>query len=379
MGTPTRELTQQQADCEPGEASSIVAEQAQSSFEEQFQGLSPEERQTERDAYEEYIEAAFVSTANGEDTLAKLFEKQTELTTLIGRRQELENRRQQVQLADNLPRSPGQQTPLSVTPSLQVQALPPRLQLPRFSGSKRDWDAFWAIFKSNIDEQPISTMMKFNYLLQALTGEAKQVASRYQLIEDNYETVLQALKRKYGKDSSIVEELLSQLENLTAEGPSTSQQISMLDQLAALMTQLSNKGQDTNHRMILNTVLRKFEVNIQLKALEKREQLDSLTEWTWDVLYDHLSSILDLREKVEQSQKRLANDKKTSSPPPKKTALAKQPRLTCIYCKQNNHRSHECRTVPLWEREAFLARNQLCRNCGRPNHKETDCRSQACF
>ncbi|VDP09916.1 unnamed protein product, partial [Heligmosomoides polygyrus] len=48
------------------------------------------------------------------------------------------------------------------------------IQLPRFSGSKRDWNAFWAILKSNIDEQLISNVMKFNYLQQTLTGEAKQ-------------------------------------------------------------------------------------------------------------------------------------------------------------------------------------------------------------
>ncbi|KAK6035705.1 hypothetical protein COOONC_26791 [Cooperia oncophora] len=39
----------------------------------------------------------------------------------------------------------------------------PRLEIPKFSGRRADWDNFWAIFSANIHEQNISPMLKFNY------------------------------------------------------------------------------------------------------------------------------------------------------------------------------------------------------------------------
>ncbi|EYB83651.1 hypothetical protein Y032_0332g2787 [Ancylostoma ceylanicum] len=40
----------------------------------------------------------------------------------------------------------------------------PRLQVPKFTGKRSDWENFWSIFKANIEDQAIPTMLKFNYL-----------------------------------------------------------------------------------------------------------------------------------------------------------------------------------------------------------------------
>ena len=197
------------------------------------------------------MERAWDSVANAEAILGKLRGKQAEVSMRSEHLKEPIQRQNRVRSSETRQSSPG----LSIS-SMQIQALLPRLELPKFSGRRQQWDAFWAVFKTNIDEQPISKMMKYSYLVQSLTGEARQVASRFQLIEENYELVIQALKNKYGRDSSIVEDLLAQLESCKAEGTTTAQQLSLLDQLSAILTQLSNKGQERNHRMILNTVLR---------------------------------------------------------------------------------------------------------------------------
>ncbi|EYC37588.1 hypothetical protein Y032_0777g2271 [Ancylostoma ceylanicum] len=99
------------------------------------------------------------------------------------------------------------------------QAFLPRLQLPKFGGRRQEWDTFWVIFKANVDEQPIPTTIIFNYLLQALVGEARQTAAQFQVTEGNYQAVMDTFLRKYGRDSSIIEDLLAQLETCIAGGP----------------------------------------------------------------------------------------------------------------------------------------------------------------
>ncbi|KIH53970.1 zinc knuckle [Ancylostoma duodenale] len=149
--------------------------------------------------------------------------------------------------------------------------------------------------------------------------------------------------------------------------------MNLLGNLTAILMHLSSKGQDVNHRMILNTVLRKFDNEIQLKALERREKLSNTSEWTWSLLQKHQSEIFELRERVERSQGTINRKMPTT---PKEKA---RPMAPCIYCKRTNHRSADCKTVPETERAGNLRRTQLCHNCGKPNHKAEDCRSQGCY
>ncbi|EPB72220.1 integrase core domain protein [Ancylostoma ceylanicum] len=342
-------------------------------LEEALQGMTVEMQEREQASCVEYLDSAWDVITTAEATIGKLTEKESEVTTRIEIHKELEERKRrlaELESREQILRVSGQQSP---SPSVQMQALLPRLELPKFSGRRRDWDSFWALFKTNIDDQPISPMMKFNYLLQALTGEARQVASRFQFTEENYSAVIEVLKNKYGKDTSIVEELLAQLESCRAESTTTKHQTNLLDNLTAILMQLSSKGQDVNHRMILNTVLRKFDVEIQLKALERREKLQNTSDWTWSLLQKHLSEILELKERVERSQGTMSQ--KMTVTPKEKT----RPMAPCIYCKRTNHRSVDCKTVPETERSEYLRRNQLCHNCGKPNHKAEDCRSQGCY
>ncbi|RCN37452.1 hypothetical protein ANCCAN_16659 [Ancylostoma caninum] len=192
-------------------------------------------------------------------------------------------------------------------------------------------------------------MMKYNYLLQSLTGEAKQLANRFQLIEENYEIVVEALKKKFGQDTSIVEDLLTQLESCKAEGTTTKQQ----------------------------RILRKFQPDIQMKALEKRESLEDISEWKWSMLQKHLSQILELKEKIERTQNTIIRRPTTTHY--RIETVPKRSTRPCIYCKRTNHPSMECRTVPESSRMRFLIRNHLCLDCGKPNHNTTDCRSSGCF
>lgn len=188
------------------------------------------------------------------------------------------------------------------------------------------------------------------------------------------------LVKKYGKDRSLLEELLFQLETCEAEGTSTRQQANLLERVTAILMQLSIKGQDINQRLVLNLVLRKSNVDIQTKVLEKRESAPESMDWIWSVLQKNLSDIITTKEKVERAQ---AFIRKAPTPPlfNRDRTLEKGliPICICIYCKRNNYRSLDCRTVPMNERAAFLVKKRLCINCGKPNHTAQDCRSPVCF
>ncbi|EPB69961.1 hypothetical protein ANCCEY_10955 [Ancylostoma ceylanicum] len=343
-------------------------------FDQTFEALTTEQQQSEQASHNEYLEAAWDQETKANTVQERLREKVAEINMriecLVSIQQQREREREDERRMRDRPS--GEATPAS-TSSTFMQTVLLRLTVPKFSGKRQEWDMFWALFKTNIDEQPISSMMKYNYLLQAVTGEARQVAGRYQLIEANHNMVVNALKQKYGRDSSIVEDLLAEFGRCKASGPSTRQQIALLDHIAAIVQQLSSKGENTNTKLFLNSVLRKFDSHTQTKALERRESLNDMSEWTWSKLYTHLSEKLEVRDKVERAQEAL-NQKPQIPPPPSQSKMTTgRPTSQCIYCKATSHRSAECREVPESERKTFLVRDQLCINCGRANYRVTDC------
>ncbi|CAJ0605487.1 unnamed protein product [Cylicocyclus nassatus] len=170
-----------------------------------------------------------------------------------------------------------------------------------------------------------------------------------------------------------------QLETTKADGMSTKLQANLLERITAILTQLAAaKGQDVNQRLVLSLVSRKFSAEIQAKALERRERLTDSQQWTWSALQKDLQDIITTKERIERSQE-LITKPHTPLSPLRGESQERRPIPACIYCKRSNHRSVECRTVSISERAAFLARNQLCTNCGKPNHTAQNCKSQGCF
>ncbi|VDO35875.1 unnamed protein product [Haemonchus placei] len=281
--------------------------------------MEQEQQTREEEAYGSYTEAAWESITSAETTIAKMKEEEVEISNTLESFQRATSRRIQLNGAND------------------TQAV--------LSRESRQ------------------------------VGEARQTAAHFEVIEENYLIVNDLLKKKYGSNSLIVGELLAQLKEIRADGSSTRQQANLLERITALLMQLSTKGQNINHRLISNMVLRKFNGDIQAKALEKRENLEDINQWTWSTLRQHLSVIIDSKERIERSQEAMRRNTQLVKD---RTSLNRSA-AACIYCKRSNHRSIDCRTVPLQERAAFLTRKQMCHNCGKPNHKAEDCRSPGCF
>lgn len=55
----------------------------------------------------------------------------------------------------------------------------PTLPIPSFSGNVWDYDNFWILFSTNGHSQPLPEIFKFNYLLNALRGEARDAVKRF--------------------------------------------------------------------------------------------------------------------------------------------------------------------------------------------------------
>ncbi|KAK6011979.1 zinc knuckle, partial [Ostertagia ostertagi] len=231
----------------------------------------------------------------------------------------------------------------------------------------------------NIHDQAIPAVVKFNYLLEALTGEIRETIGRFQITERGYTEAIEWLKKRYGKDDIIIEQLYARLEKIQSKGRTTKAQRQLFEEIATTVTQLRNKGQDVSHRQLLTQITRKFEESIQEKIITKKAEMTQSNSWTWDNLSNVIEDTLSRRELVEEMREftQGGRGEENSSQWLKKTSN-KVFDTTCLYCRRTNHPASECREVPPNERIAFFRRNNMCLNCGRKNHMIAECKSPHC-
>ncbi|VDO63064.1 unnamed protein product [Haemonchus placei] len=91
-----------------------------------------------------------------------------------------------------------------------------RTSIPEFVGKWWEWHNMWELLNATVNSTPWSDLQKFNYLLQALEGEARQSAKKYRITSKSYRLVVKHLQEKYGNTSVFITNVHEQMELCTA-------------------------------------------------------------------------------------------------------------------------------------------------------------------
>ncbi|XP_077550709.1 uncharacterized protein LOC144163929 [Haemaphysalis longicornis] len=88
----------------------------------------------------------------------------------------------------------------------------PKLQIPNFSGDRRDWQGFLDQFESSIHSNAtLPRVEKFKYLLSYLTGPAKDAIEGIRLAENNYDIAVKIIANSFGRKDLLVDDHLDTL------------------------------------------------------------------------------------------------------------------------------------------------------------------------
>ncbi|XP_068228016.1 uncharacterized protein [Palaemon carinicauda] len=85
-----------------------------------------------------------------------------------------------------------------------IHARLPKLELPRFDGVITQWQSFWDLFSSHIDNTELPVISKLTFLLSLLDGPAKDVVQGVPHTSASYRTVVDLLKERFGKSVCII-------------------------------------------------------------------------------------------------------------------------------------------------------------------------------
>ncbi|XP_017887472.1 uncharacterized protein LOC108629359, partial [Ceratina calcarata] len=95
----------------------------------------------------------------------------------------------------------------------------PRIELPKFQGTIKEWLPFWSQFKKIHEDAALSKEDKFQYLIQATVqgSRANEIVSSFPPTAGNYDAVITCLKNRFGRDEVVVEFYVRELLGLVLQ------------------------------------------------------------------------------------------------------------------------------------------------------------------
>ncbi|XP_075157710.1 uncharacterized protein LOC142230976 [Haematobia irritans] len=279
---------------------------------------------------------------------------------------------------------PGDTTLMNASiAGISTQSRLPSLKLPRFDGKYGEYKRFISTFNNMVHEnQTITPVDKFNYLLNCLSGPALAVVEAFQVSEENYPKALTRLQERYDNKVLIFLEHINTLFDIPkmAKGDSSSLR-NIIDTVSAVRGSLLSLGSeaDVMNAILVHLVLNKVDADTKQNYDEKQEY-KSLP--SWDCCYD----VLSLRcQFLESHGKRTEFGEKAKLVKPKQnfnrtahTFVNSNP--NCVYCNSTDHYLQTCSSfsaIAVPDRFNFVKRGGLCINCLRKGHMVSKCPSKS--
>lgn len=263
---------------------------------------------------------------------------------------------------------------------------PPTVNVPKFSGKIDEWKSFWSMFDVLVHSQRnMPAIIKFQLLLEALSGEPKELIRGIQVCETNYILAIKQLSDTYGNDKKILSRLLHSFSSLSSPKHTledlkffTIQYQQLLDQIKSL----SNvSGADEFIKAIILQKLSSFTYDAIVNHLKKHDfTLDELTStllFFVDTFENRTSIVGNSNAKSQSVAVKSVSAKSDSKNSSKSKNEGKGARSKhCDFCS-DSHSSRSCNKYSSHEKRKDRVKElRLCFNCLASGHIIRDCSSK---
>ena len=174
--------------------------------------------------------------------------------------QNLEQRLTQVQEQMSLLQSSQTRSEeFCLQPPLTGAVKPTQIDIPTYSRDVLKWKEFWDMFEASVhNEKRYVNIDKFTYLKSKLSGDALEAIAGYQLLNENYQIVVDVLKKRFGNKQVVIDSYYHNLSHLPV---ATNQAISLRQCYDAIERNLRSPeavGEDVNHRHFIALISEKL-------------------------------------------------------------------------------------------------------------------------
>ncbi|XP_071640886.1 uncharacterized protein [Temnothorax longispinosus] len=257
----------------------------------------------------------------------------------------------------------------------------PKISIPTFSGSYKNWYPFYNTFESMIHlNQRLTNIQRFHYLISSLEGDAAHVIKSLEITSNKYQEALDLLKQRYDDKRMIAQEHIRALYDLPAVTRGNSIALrNLIDDVLRHLRSLKTLGRPTEHwdDLIIHLIITKLDSSI-------------VKEWEDDIRANDMPTLKQLTDFLTHKCKALAAVFKKSSSDSVTSNSCKTNKVNthvatsnigCAYCK-GKHYIFQCPDflkLLSENRNKEVRAKHLCINCLRSTtHQARDCKSSTC-
>lgn len=272
----------------------------------------------------------------------------------------------------------------------------PDIPIPVFSGIGTEWLTFKQTFSTLIHENPdLNDIVKFTFLVDKLSGEAKQTLGHITLTAEGYEKAWETLLKRYDNSRIIISSHIEGLCSLSPVSKDVGKELrSLLNKCNSHVSSIEACGEDLDslsNLFIVHLIAKKLDTNTRKEWEEKIALEDNVT---WELLLDFLQNkcrIFEAMESLKCSSITAQSNSKTNSNNKQgvsksfhssaSNASQNKTGSRCGVCKQQKHFLFACEEFKKMSPENRFKKIKdlrLCINCFSNSHTVSDCTSRNC-
>ncbi|XP_063979924.1 uncharacterized protein LOC135163948 [Diachasmimorpha longicaudata] len=256
----------------------------------------------------------------------------------------------------------------------------PELDIAKFDGSYEAFHSFWDTYNNVIHQYPgLSNSRKLQYLRSLLTGRAAKAIEYLRDTDDNYETALDIIKKKFDNTRKIIRrhwELLHEYPTLTKDTPEALG--NLVDTFYQHIRALNNLKQPVDQ----------WDLPL-IHLIQSKISLETTYLWELRIKDSNLPKYTSLLEFLEnRSQCSSVTSPSTRDEKPQRNRGRRQAFVTvnsptvvsCAMCKDNHNimRCQKFKGLSPRDRYKEAKKLSLCINCLTPGHGVNSCNSRNC-
>jgi hypothetical protein len=159
---------------------------------------------------------------------------------------------------------------------------------------------FWRLFERSVDRLHIDAFKKHIYLLGCLPYKtpARKAIELYPPSDENYQRVVDILKKRFGESKAIVESLQAELLNLSKPGDSIHSLRAFTESIERVCLQLVDFGENEQNKFMASTIKSKLPFSILTQVVEKERA--SGHDFSCLDIRQALQDIVDVKEEVQR-------------------------------------------------------------------------------
>ena len=250
----------------------------------------------------------------------------------------------------------------------------PKLKITPFEGTSTDWIRFENMFLTQVDRQPISDEEKFGYLLEMVSPKVRSKISNIKPSSEGYKRAWDRLKNEYGQTKVVINSHMESIINLSpVKGVNYDKVQVFYEQLFKNFDALQTLGESDMLKGFVLTTLNKLP---QIKP-DLVRSAENWEDWGMEDLLKALQKWLKINKAEDPPRKHDGKRERNWYTGKREQKVHAKPH--CLFCEKD-HWGEACEVVnTIAKRREFFMTKRLCFNCGRPGHREKECRSRGCF